>query len=174
MTILLSNPILFYEGPRQEILARQAEKAEELGSGYKQEESLYFRTAPRYWRWTVHQWYGRPWMVDLLYAALLFGSVWGDRKTSNQLITAWTVPLGIYLLWFVAPKPDHYLLPLLIPVYSAVLIPVPAILEDTGKFSEWRKYLAYLRGAIYAGLISFQLYFHLSRSLAQYFQYIYL
>lgn len=113
-------------------------------------------------------------MVDLLYAALLFGSVWGDRKTSNQLITAWTVPLGIYLLWFVAPKPDHYLLPLLIPVYSAVLIPVPAILEDTGKFSEWRKYLAYLRGAIYAGLISFQLYFHLSRSLAQYFQYIYL
>ena len=174
LAILLSNPFLFYEVPRQEMLARQGEKAGELASGYAHEESLYFRTAPRYWRWTLRQWYGRPWMIDLLYAALLFGSVWGDKKTANQLITAWTIPLGVYLLWFVAPKPDHYLLPLLIPVYSAVLTPVPAILEDASKFSGLRRVFAFLRGAIYAGLIGFQLYFHLSRSIEHFMSFIFL
>ena len=45
----------------------------------------------------------------------------------NGLILTWIIPFSIYLLYFVAVKPDHYWLPVMVPLFSAALnIPMAA------------------------------------------------
>jgi hypothetical protein len=81
------------------------------------------------------------------------------------------IPIGIYVLWFVSPKPDHYLLPLMVPMASAVLAWVngvePWLAEKTG----WKTYAGWASLAIFAALIAPQIVFHLTRSYALYMKF---
>jgi len=42
LVIVLSNPFLFYKGPREDMLAIQSQKTDALSEGYTHEESLYY------------------------------------------------------------------------------------------------------------------------------------
>ena len=120
--IVLSNPFLFYKVPREEMIAIQTGKSEELTAGYGHEESLYYSLGPRFWRWTLETSFGEPNFVLLLFIMFLLFAIANARDMENWLVIAWLAPMGVYLLWFVAPKPDHYLLPLLHPaVFHRVL-----------------------------------------------------
>jgi hypothetical protein len=39
----------------------------------------------------------------------------------NRLILTYIIPQTIYLFYFVAPKPDHYFMPVMLPMFSAML-----------------------------------------------------
>jgi hypothetical protein len=166
LTIVLSNPFLFYGPPREEMLAIQSFKTVELAEGYSHEESIYYSLGPKYWRWTLNVSYGRPWRLQGLFLLLIFGCFAGWRKDVNRLIMAWSIPIGIYVLWFVSPKPDHYLLPLIVPMASAVLVWVngvePWLVENAG----WKKAAGWASLALFAAFITPQIIFHLTRSSA--------
>ena len=53
--------------------------------------------------------------------SLLSGCIWGPNRLLNRLILLWILPFSIYLFYFVAVKPDHYWLPVMLPLYSAAL-----------------------------------------------------
>jgi len=165
LVILLSNPFLFYKVPREEMLAIQAEKSAELTNGYAHEDSLYYSTAPRYWRWTLYVSYGKPWMMVALAAWLAFGCLRGSHKRANGLIAAWTVPIGIYLLWFVAPKPDHYLLPLMLPLFSTALNLEYALESGIRELLGWMRIIAAAGMGILAAMLAGQVYFNITRSI---------
>jgi hypothetical protein len=38
------------------------------------------------------------------------------------MIATWAIPFGLYVLFFVAIKPTHFFLPILLPVYSSLVI----------------------------------------------------
>lgn len=164
LTIVLSNPFLFYGPPREEMLAIQRYKTVELAEGYSHEESLYYSLGPKYWLWTLNISYGRPWRLQGLFLLLVFACFFGGREDVNRLILVWAIPIGIYVLWFVSPKPDHYLLPLTVPAASAVLALVngvdPWLTEKTG----WKKYAGWTIGIIFIVFITPQAIFHLTRS----------
>lgn len=164
LTIVLSNPFLFYGPPREEMLAIQRFKTVELAEGYSHEDSVYYSLGPKYWRWTLNTSYGRPWRLQGLFLLLVFGCFFGGRKEINRLILAWAIPIGIYVLWFVSPKPDHYLLPLTVPAASAVLALVngvePWIMEKSG----WKKYAGWILVILFIVFIMPQIVFHFTRS----------
>ncbi len=56
--------------------------------------------------------------AHLLAGSLIAGAAWGQKRLLYLLILTWVVPYSIYLLYFVAVKPDHYWLPVLIPLFS--------------------------------------------------------
>jgi hypothetical protein len=165
--IVLSNPFLFYQAPRQEMLAIQSFKTEELSGGYTHDNSPYYAKGPQYWRWTLKVSYGRPQMMLAFAGLLLAGCVFGRRRALNALIAAWSLPLAIYLLWFVAPKPDHYLLPLLIPLFSAGFDPVDPLLDLWKSGKAWQRGLAVLALALIAYLLLSQFNYQIPKSLSQ-------
>jgi len=165
--IILCNPFLFYRAPRQEMLAIQSFKTEELSGGYDHDNSPYYAKGPQYWRWTLKVSYGRPWMMLAFAGLLLAGCVFGQRRELNALIAAWSLPLAVYLLWFVAPKPDHYLLPLLIPIFSAGLDLAAPLLKLWTKGKNWQRALAVLGMLIIAYILVSQYNYQISKSLTQ-------
>lgn len=74
----------------------------------------------------------------LSFASLAFGSFWGARKYLSRIILAWCVVIGFFLINFTAMKSVHYMLPLMIPLYSGLfLIPYisqPANISEASLF----------------------------------------
>ena len=60
-------------------------------------------------------------LLGFLLISLISGCIWGPNQLLNRLILLWIVPYSIYLFYFVAVKPDHYWLPVMLPLYSAAL-----------------------------------------------------
>lgn len=123
-TILITNPFLLNSGARQEMINIQMGKTQEFAEGYVGKEgdnTFYYQKGPFFWAWTLRTWFAQPLLLAFLSISLLAGCIWGPRRSINLLIMAWTVPYSIYLLWFLAVKPDHYWLPIALPFYSAAL-----------------------------------------------------
>jgi hypothetical protein len=171
LTIVLANPFIFYGPPREEMLAIQRYKTVELAEGYSHEESIYYSLGPKYWRWTLNTSYGRPWRLQGLFLLLVFGCFFGRRKDLNRLILAWVIPIGIYVLWFVSPKPDHYLLPVMVPVASAVLALVNGVEPWLKEKYRWKRYAGWAMVAAFALFITPQIVFHLAQSYSLFMQF---
>jgi len=165
VVILFSNPFIFYEPPRAEMLAIQEFKTYELREGYPHEEDINYSLGPRYWNWTLNHAYGSPWRLGVLALSLVMCCLWCRQCEINRVILAWCLPIGIYLMWFVSPKPDHYLLPLMLPLSSAVLGIVEGYERWMKSNQKWRRFSAIFGLAAYTFIIILpQLFFHITRS----------
>ncbi len=117
-TIILTNPFLFYQSQREQLIRIQDEKSVELGAGYTHDDSTYYQKGPVWWKWTLETWYAPVPFLLFLAASNIAGCFWGSHKFSNRIILSWMVPYSIYLLYFIAPKPDHYWLPVMLPLFA--------------------------------------------------------
>jgi hypothetical protein len=99
-----------------------------------------------------------------LAGAVVAGSLWGPRRLANLVILTWALPYSVYLLYFVAVKPDHYWLPVMLPLFSCALIPFDALREQVreGQGQAWQK--AALALVIVALAVQFML--HLTRDVS--------
>ena len=134
-TIVLSNPFLFYSGPRQRMVEIQTSKSVELNSGYQHDDPVYYQKGPQWWVFTLSNWYGQPWFLGLLGVSLLIGCFWGVYQFQNRLILSWILPYSIYILYFVAPKPDHFWLPVMVPLFASSITLPAGLLGDYKKRS---------------------------------------
>ena len=55
-------------------------------------------------------------------ASLLVGSFWGARKYLSRIILAWCVAIGFFLINYAAMKSVHYMIPLMLPLYSGLFL----------------------------------------------------
>lgn len=134
-TIILANPFLFSNEQRARMLEIQAQKSEELSQGYQHDDPIYYSKGPQWWVSTLEKWYADPLFLGFLFVSLVAGCLRGPRQFTNRLILTWVVPYSIYLLYFVAVKPDHYWLPVMLPLFSAALA-LPQILWQPGLFRQ--------------------------------------
>jgi 4-amino-4-deoxy-L-arabinose transferase-like glycosyltransferase len=171
IVIVLSNPFLFYKGPRGDMLDIQSYKSVELSEGYTHEKSLYYSLGPEYWRWTLTTYYGDPNFIVLLFLLLGLAGVAIPDRDIYWLLLAWIVPVGIYLMWFVSPKPDHYLMPLLIPLYATVTTGVEIFTLGWTSDKRWARWAAYAGGAVYALILLAQCIFQISTDIHLYSAY---
>ena len=119
LTFILSNPFLFFNTPRAQWLEIQFSKTGELAQGYSHDNPYYYQKGLIYWEWTIINYFGQFWFIAFLFLSVITGCIWGENKLQNRLLLAWLIPLGIYLNFFVAPKPSHYLSPLMLPLFSS-------------------------------------------------------
>lgn len=120
VVIVLANPFLWYEVPRNEMLAIQQFKAGELRQGYTHDDPYFYQKSPQFWAWTIHTWFGSTVFIGFLITSLLAGLFIKKEFNENIYLATWSLPFLLYLLYFVAPKPDHYIIPALIPLYLTV------------------------------------------------------
>ncbi len=121
LTFIISSPFLFYKTPREEWLKIQFSKSDDIAKGYTQDNPFYYQKGLVFWRWTVENIFGQYWFIAFLLLSVLCGCFWGTNKLHNRLLLAWLVPLGIYLIYYVGPKPSHYISPFMLPLFSSAL-----------------------------------------------------
>jgi hypothetical protein len=129
VALVVTNPFLYNDGARAELVKIQTQKTDTLASGYAQGDPSTYKLGPAYWDWTLKTWFGYPLFLAFIGLSLLAGCFWGPNKLLNRLILAWCVPYAIYLLYFVAVKPDHYWWPVMVPFFAAMLTLPPALKE---------------------------------------------
>jgi len=131
VALVLSDPFLYNQGARAELIKIQTYKTQELTSatGYPQDYTADYALGPQHWTWTLQTFFGSWPLLGFVFLSLLAGCFWGPNKLLNRLILTYIVPQSIYLLYFVAPKPSHYWLPVILPLFSAMLC-LPEAIKD--------------------------------------------
>jgi len=169
--IVITNPFLFYEGPRNDMLAIQAYKTQELRYGYGHEENIYYQLGPQFWQWTVETSYGSVAFALMLLGVLALSALAQPKDVNRWVLLAWIIPMGIYLMWFVSPKPDHYLLPVMLPLYATVLYAFELLARFAGGPVKWVRCMAYIAGVVWAFLVLFQFVWQINTVYAWYLAY---
>jgi hypothetical protein len=117
--VIASNPLLLHGPTRQRYVATQSKSSYEMTHGWDDEDT--YETGIASWMPYLEKWYGEEYFLVFAFSSLLAGCFWGPNKLLNRLILGWVIPYTIFLLFFVAIKPDHYWLPIILPLYSSLL-----------------------------------------------------
>jgi len=111
----------------------------------------------------LNDWYGHPLFLGFLVLSLIAGCAWGPNRLLNGLILTWIIPFSIYLLYFVAVKPDHYWLPVMVPLFSVALNIPLAIRERVLPWFKSRPAASWVLLTIVVILLSGQVYWNMMR-----------
>ena len=116
--IVISNPFLLLENQREEMIKTLTRQSRAMEAGW----TLAYDTGPASWLNIIEELYGQLIFVALAFAALALGIWRGQNRTQPLLIATWALPLGLYMLFTTAIKPTHFFLPVLLPVYSSLIV----------------------------------------------------
>ncbi|MHB8808335.1 MAG: hypothetical protein ACYC59_12280 [Anaerolineaceae bacterium] len=119
LIFLLTNPLLLISQTRTQILKIQAQQNSFVREGWTDEDV--YQTGLSAWLPYFEEWYANTFILLFFLASVLYGILRGKQRLMNSLLLAWLLPYSIYLIFFVAVKPFHYPLPVMIPLFSAAL-----------------------------------------------------
>jgi hypothetical protein len=166
-TVIFSNPFLFSDEQRARMFEIQAQKSEELSKGYEHDDPMYYNKGPQWWASTLEKWYASPWFSLFLVVSLIGGMVWGKRRLLSLILLTWVVPYSIYLLFFVAVKPDHYWLPVLLPLFSCAFTLIDILFSRFSRKGQpvWQFPVTMEKALLFLVMIllAWQFVFHLAR-----------
>lgn len=116
--IVISNPFLLLENQRAEMIKTLTRQSRSMSEGW----TLTYAKGPASWLGIIEELYGQLIFIALAFLALILGIWRGENRTRHLLIATWALPLGLYVLFTIAIKPTHFFLPILLPVYSSLIV----------------------------------------------------
>jgi hypothetical protein len=117
-TIVIANPFLLLAGQRESMINTLSRQASSQTEGW----TLAYAKGPASWQHIIEELYGRLLFVALSLIALGLGIWRSPNRIRHLLIATWAFPLGLYILFTTAIKPTHFFLPILLPVFSSLLV----------------------------------------------------
>lgn len=119
LVFLLTNPLLLIPQTRTQILKIQAQQNYFVREGWTEEDV--YQTGLSAWLPYLQEWYANGFILLFFLISVIYGILRGKHRLTNGLLLAWLIPYSIYLIFFVAVKPFHYPLPVMVPLFSAAL-----------------------------------------------------
>jgi hypothetical protein len=116
--IVISNPFLLLSSQRTEMIKTLTRQSRSMSEGW----TLSYAKGPASWLQIINSLYGQLIFVVLALIALALGIWRGQNRVRYLLIATWALPLGLYILFTVAIKPTHFFLPVLLPIYSSLVV----------------------------------------------------
>ncbi len=115
-TIVLSNPMLLSSSGRTAIISIQRKQAESMSFGW----DVAYAKGPASWYPIIREYYGEWYTIAVAIVMLLISVRYGFRRILSLLILSWIIPYSLYILYFIAIKPKHFFIPIILPLYSGL------------------------------------------------------
>lgn len=125
-----------------------------------------------YWKWTLENWFGSPIFLCFLIVSVIVGCFHRNDFQENLYLATWSFPFLLYALFFVAPKPDHYIFPALMPIFLTVLDVPQLLLEKWKELSKLQKGLAVFVLCAITVLLFMQVRFSMMTDIPTYQEYL--
>jgi hypothetical protein len=116
LTYLFTNPLLFFPAQRERIIQVHIEHNYFFTHGWADSDP--YATGLNAWLPILNGWYaGIPFLLFSL-ISLALASLSKHFRSIGLFFLAWIIPLSLYLIYFIAVKPDHYWLPVMLPLFT--------------------------------------------------------
>lgn len=160
-TIVISNPFLLFAGQRDQMIQTLSRQSGSMSEGW----TLAYDVGPASWLNIIKELYGQMIFLTLAFIALALGIWRGQNRTRHLLIATWALPLGLYVLFTIAIKPTHFFLPILLPVYSSliVLFEFPPFTSEKS-----RRPISLLLGGLALAVIAYQFVVYINKDVELY------
>lgn len=116
--IVISNPFLLLAEERNLMIKTLTRQSNSMSEGW----TLAYDVGPASWIKILEELYGKLIFIALAFIVLALGIWRGENRIRHLLILTWALPLGLYVLFTIAIKPTHFFLPILLPVYSSMVV----------------------------------------------------
>ena len=116
--IVISNPFLLLAEERNLMIKTLTRQSNSMSEGW----TLAYDVGPASWVKILEELYGKLIFITLAFIVLALGIWRGENRIRHLLILTWALPLGLYVLFTIAIKPTHFFLPILLPVYSSMVV----------------------------------------------------
>jgi len=132
--VIISNPALIHPEERMRYLMIQKAQSAAMSFGW----DVAYQKGPGSWFSIISEYYGHWLTLLLILLGIGIGLYKKETRLTNILILTWVFPMLIYILFFVATKPKHLLMPIALPFFSSLVNFIPPIDEE---IDDWKKYL---------------------------------
>jgi len=119
LVFLITNPLLLIPRTRADIIAVHRRHNDDFAKGWQATGDTYQRGFLS-WIPVLTTWYGQGFVLIFAVLSLVLGGMWGRNKMLHWLFLSWVLPYGLYIFYAIANKPDHYMLPVMLPVYACI------------------------------------------------------
>ncbi|HKI54975.1 MAG TPA: hypothetical protein VJ987_12685, partial [Anaerolineales bacterium] len=117
-TIIIINPFLFFPSQFARMIRILSGQSAAMSKGW----TLFYPKGPSSWLFIIENLYGQLIFIALALFALGLGIWKSNNRVHHLMIAMWAIPFGIYVLYTIAIKPTHFFLPILLPVYSSIIV----------------------------------------------------
>ncbi|MBI5936136.1 MAG: phospholipid carrier-dependent glycosyltransferase [Chloroflexi bacterium] len=147
--IVASNPFLLIPSQFTRMVRILSQQSAAMSEGW----TLAYAKGPGSWLHIIEELYGKVIFIALAFLALGLGIWRSANRTLHILIATWAIPFGIYVLFAIAIKPTHFFLPILLPVFSSlvVLFEFPPFVKQPSN-----RAVAWIFGALTVAIIAYQ------------------
>ncbi len=174
--IFLTNPLMFIPSALQRIIQVRVDHNYFFTHGWADSDP--YAVGWVAWQPVLNGWYGSFAFLACATAAGIYNALRGEITHVSRLFLAWVVPYSLYVIYIIAIKPDHYWMPVMLPLFAGV---IPAMISLWQGFLHYRKaaparsMLFFVCGLTILFFIIFQINFNVSVSrdlLENYIRYI--
>jgi hypothetical protein len=124
VTIELSNPLLLSSSGRVAIISIQQKQAKAMSFGW----DVAYAKGPASWFPIIQEYYGEWYTITVAILMLLVGIRYDSKRILSLLILSWIIPYSLYILYFIAIKPKHFFIPIILPLYSGLAM-LPSLIS---------------------------------------------
>ncbi|MCC7118384.1 MAG: hypothetical protein IT310_07660 [Anaerolineales bacterium] len=147
-TIVIVNPFMLLKSQFNDMLEILARQSHFQTKGWV----LYYASGPAAWAPILKKLYGQIPFILLALVSLGLGIWKRESRLRHILIALWSIPFGLYVLFAVAIKPTHFFLPILLPIYSSLIV-----LFDFAPFKKtYKSPLLWLWGGAVVAILIYQ------------------
>jgi hypothetical protein len=161
VTIVIVNPFMLLRGEFNDMLQTLTRQSRSQNKGW----TLSYAKGPASWFPIIRELYGSLTFVALSLVALGLGIWRGKNPVRHVLIATWALPLALYTLFTIAIKPTHFFLPILLPVYSSLIVffEFPPFTDEKPRAS-----IAWLWGGLIVALVGAQFVAYINKDIELY------
>ena len=121
--VFVTNPLLFYPAQRAKIIQVHIDHQYFFTHGWPNGDI--YETGLKAWLPVLEGWYGQAWLLIAISVLLVLSAILGPYRKIQLFLLGWCIPLSWYLIENIAVKPDHYWLPVMIPLFSSLFSLIP-------------------------------------------------
>jgi hypothetical protein len=140
-TYLVTNPLLFWPEQRARIIQVHVDHNYFFPHGWADSDP--YATGWSAWFPILTGWYANLSFLLFSLAALIGLSFTREGRRNALLFLAWIVPLSLYLVYFIAVKPDHYWMPVMLPLFTGGFMLIRFLwdkMHNSAAVSRWQFY----------------------------------